>query len=251
MRTRTAVRKRRQALGAFLFLFLVAAGCSVVPEEGDFQGGLEAYSQGDYDAAMKKWRPLAENGNPHAQVNLGVMYYEGRGVRQDYEEALRWYKMAAMQGYAEGQYNLGVAYAQGKGVQQDLREAQRWYRQAAEQGYAPAQLLLAEMYYRGQATAVNYEEAAKWYRAAAEQADPMAQYILGGLYLTGPGVERDLAQAYLWLSLAAQYSNHAVVRQNSLRMKEMVAKGMTPTQLQESEERVKNWRPKNASEKTP
>ena len=54
--------------------------------------------------------------NAQAQYNLGVMYDEGRGVRQDDAEAVRWYRQAAEQGYAAAQYNLGAMYANGRGV---------------------------------------------------------------------------------------------------------------------------------------
>ena len=49
---------------------------------------------------------LAEQGNADAQYNLGVMYYNGRGVRQDYAEAVKWYRQAAEQGYPQAQYNF-------------------------------------------------------------------------------------------------------------------------------------------------
>ncbi|MBG8600869.1 sel1 repeat family protein, partial [Neisseria meningitidis] len=37
----------------------------------------------------------AERGDTQAQFNLGMMYAEGRGVRQDYAEAVRWTRQAA------------------------------------------------------------------------------------------------------------------------------------------------------------
>ena len=40
-------------------------------------------------------------GHADAQVKLGHMYFEGRGVPQDYQGALRWYLLAATQGNAE------------------------------------------------------------------------------------------------------------------------------------------------------
>src|SRR3990172_11306985 len=98
--------------GAWLLVFaLLAAGCAKLPQEEEFQAGMEAYSKGDYKTALEKWQPIAEDGHTSAQVNIGVLYYEGRGVRRGYEEAVKWYKMAAMRGHPEAEYNLGVAYA--------------------------------------------------------------------------------------------------------------------------------------------
>src|SRR5688572_20113536 len=102
-----------------VFLSLLLLGCSNVTE-ADFQEGMEAYSRGDFATALKKWKPLAEDGNPSAQTNLGVMYYQGRGLdAPNYQEALRWYRIAAMQGYPDAQFNLGLAHMEGKGVARD------------------------------------------------------------------------------------------------------------------------------------
>ena len=85
---------------------------------------------------------LAEQGYAYAQYNLGVMYENGRGVRQDYAEAVKWYRQAAAQGFADAQFNLGVMYGNGQGVRQDYAEALRWYRKATEQGHAEAQYIV-------------------------------------------------------------------------------------------------------------
>jgi TPR repeat protein len=44
---------------------------------------------------------IASNGSQvyaSAPYNLGLMYYNGKGVRQDYAEAVKWYLLAAEQG---------------------------------------------------------------------------------------------------------------------------------------------------------
>ena len=64
---------------------------------------------------------------------------------QDYEEAVKWYRKAAEQGYASAQYNLGVCYYNGKGVEQDYEEVVKWYRKAAEQGHPRAQYHLKKL----------------------------------------------------------------------------------------------------------
>ena len=74
----------------------------------DLDKGLAALQRGDHAAALKEWRPLAEQGNALAQSALGLMYYEGRGVTRDYLEAVEWYRKAAEQGNAWAQNNLGV-----------------------------------------------------------------------------------------------------------------------------------------------
>ncbi|MCZ6752525.1 MAG: tetratricopeptide repeat protein, partial [Acidobacteria bacterium] len=79
---------------------LCVLASSACREESDvnFETGMEAYSQRDYETALEKWRPLAARGHSSAQSNLGVMYYQGLGVRRNFPEALKWYRMAAVQG---------------------------------------------------------------------------------------------------------------------------------------------------------
>ena len=67
----------------------------------DFQAGVDAYNGGDYDTALKEFRPLAERGKAVAQWSLGIMYERGRSVPQDYVQAYRWYTLAAAKGLKE------------------------------------------------------------------------------------------------------------------------------------------------------
>ena len=116
----------------------------------DYDAGLKAFQAGDFQTALKEWKPLADQGHAGAQYNLGVMYAIGRGVVEDDAEAARWFRLAADQGHADAQYNLGVMYDIGRGVVEDDAEAARWYRLAADQGHAGAQNNLGLMYADGE-----------------------------------------------------------------------------------------------------
>jgi uncharacterized protein len=100
----------------------------------NFQAGLAAYNSGNYAAALREWRPLADQGNARAQLNLGFMYENGQGVPQDYADAVRWYRLAAEQGDDIAQANLGTMYGLGRGVPQDYVTAHMWYNIAAANG---------------------------------------------------------------------------------------------------------------------
>jgi len=63
----------------------------------DFQEGSAAYERRDYATALAKFRLAADRGSAEAQLNLGLMYYNGLGVQQDYKEAERRYKLAIRQ----------------------------------------------------------------------------------------------------------------------------------------------------------
>jgi TPR repeat protein len=104
-------------------LLLAANGLAL----GGVDEAAAAYKQGDYGTAVQEWRPLAEQGNSGAQLNLGYMYDNGYGVSQNYNEAIKWYRKAAEQGNHRAQYNLGLMYEGGYGVPQDNVQAHMWY----------------------------------------------------------------------------------------------------------------------------
>ena len=93
----------------------------------DFATGVTAYKSGDFETALKEWRPLADQGYADAQWALASMYQYGDGVRQNYATAFKWYKLAAEQGNAIAQNSLGEMYRQGQGVSQDRIRALMWF----------------------------------------------------------------------------------------------------------------------------
>lgn len=93
----------------------------------DFANGVTAYKSGDFETALKEWRPLASQGYSHAQWALASMYHYGDGVPQNYQTAFKWYKLAAEQGNAIAQNSLGEMYRQGQGVKQDRIRALMWF----------------------------------------------------------------------------------------------------------------------------
>ena len=59
-----------------------------------------SYEKGDYETALREFKPLAEQGNAAAQNNLGGLYEIGQGVLKDYVYAHMWLSIAAIS--AEG-----------------------------------------------------------------------------------------------------------------------------------------------------
>ena len=132
----------------------------------DYDAGLKAAQAGDFQTALKEWKPLADQGLAGAQYNLGVMYANGEGVVEDDAEAVRWYRLAADQGLADAQHNLGWMYGNGRGVVEDDAEAVRWLRLAADQGLADAQYNLGVMYANGEGVLQDNVTAHMWFNIA-------------------------------------------------------------------------------------
>ncbi len=77
---------------------------------------------------------LAENGEPRAQLALGVALEHGEGLPRSPAMARRWYCRAAAQGLREAWYNLGWMFANGRGVARDDGIARYWLQKAARAG---------------------------------------------------------------------------------------------------------------------
>ena len=121
--------QKRVVAAAVVAVILASAAVA-----GPFEDGLTAYERGDFGAAHRLVRPLAEKGDYPSQVMLGFMYEKGHGVPQDYAEAVKWYRRAAEQGAAVAQSKLGFSYALGQGVLQDYVLGHMWFALAAAQG---------------------------------------------------------------------------------------------------------------------
>lgn len=114
----------------------------------------------DYRAVSTWLHRLAEDGDAHAQLQLGLLYRDGQvgreyGIPHDLAEAGGWFLLAAEQGLAEAQVDMGRLYDRRSrfssytfggqiaedvemGPPEDLVEAYKWYSLAAAQGHPEA-----------------------------------------------------------------------------------------------------------------
>lgn len=77
---------------------LLSVGMTWAGSSEDFDA---SYARGNYAKALKIIRPLAARGNADAQSNLGVMYEQGKGVRQDFVRAHMWLNLGAVSDEAD------------------------------------------------------------------------------------------------------------------------------------------------------
>jgi len=141
-------------------LALVFAG----PAQADVKDGVDAWSRGDYSAAIRQWQGPAEKGDSDAQFNLAQAYKLGRGVSQDLAKAEQLFARAAAQGHLQAADNLGLL-----------------------------------MFQRG-----DRAGAMPYIKAASGRGDPRAHYVLGLAYFNGDGVAKNWERAYALVSLAQQ-----------------------------------------------
>ncbi len=96
--------------------------------------GQEAFNRGDYAKALHLWQQLADNGQPEAQVFVGLAYANGWGVKKNLEEASNWYMRAAENNSPSGQFLLGLHYVTTGVNQYDVRVGIKWLKRAADNG---------------------------------------------------------------------------------------------------------------------
>ena len=161
-------------------------------------------AMGEIELAFDYYLLAAEQGHPHSQFIVGMMYRDGDGTSVDHNEALNWLKKAAQGGVNEAQFNVALAYDFGRGVTKDKQQAFYWYKESAKGGVDLAQNNLAEMYREGVDIEKNPEEAARWYKKSAWQNYSPSQLKLGMAYFQGSGVYENHTESYAWILLASE-----------------------------------------------
>ena len=207
-----AIGRLLRVTGLALALLALTSG----PDRADqVSDGFAAYQHGDYLAAYRLCRPLAEQGDRDAQVIIGLMYANGRGVRQSNAAAAEWYGLAADDGQSVAQNNLGMMYAVGSGVRQ------------------------------------SYDEAAKLYRLAADQGNPRAQYNLAVAYRDGKGVAQNAPQAYMWYSLSMTAAWDPAIHEQAGKERDELAKTMSSAQVTQAQAEAAAWQPTTGASTLP
>jgi uncharacterized protein len=88
----------------------------------------------------------------------------------------------------------------------------------------------------------DYATAMRFIRPLAEQGDASAQYNLGVLYDNGLGVPQDKVRAYMWFTLSA-----AQGRDGAAAFRDLIARRMTPAQIEEAQKLTREWKPNTQS----
>ncbi|MEC7189110.1 MAG: tetratricopeptide repeat protein [Pseudomonadota bacterium] len=206
-------------LGVVLLLVLLAFQFASA-QSNRFEAGIAALQRSQYTTAFRSWLPLAEDGLPEAQLNLGHLYHEGLGVEVDYDAAFLWYQRAAESGLAEAQFNLGLLYYDGAGVPRDRQTALELFREAEAQSVAAASYMLGLEDLRGELSPLDPERCRRRVLLAARAGVPSAQFTYAMLAQSGQGgrpegsrfldfqvdrpVQGDPLVTYVWARLAQE-----------------------------------------------
>jgi cell division septation protein DedD len=142
----------------------LAIALVAVPALADVKAGVDAWSRGDFAAAVAAWQLPATQGDSDAQFDLAQAYRLGRGVRPDLARAEELFGKAAAQGHINASDYYGLL-----------------------------------LFQRGERA-----RALPYITAAADRGEPRAQYLLGIANFNGDTVPKNWVRGYALVSLARQ-----------------------------------------------
>ena len=119
---------------ALALMLLVSFSAFSAEKLESLSEGQKAFNSGDYAKALELWQKLALEGQPEAQVFVGLAYANGWGVKKNLEEASTWYMRAAENNSPSGQFLLGLHYVTTGINQYDVRVGIKWLKRAADNG---------------------------------------------------------------------------------------------------------------------
>lgn len=200
----TAIFGLRRALhcaAAATALSLACAGAA----QADYQQGLDAYLNGDYDLAIDIWKKFAVAGDVQSKQALGEVYsgaicekrelqrmnrkgYEASApeskpeevVPRNYVEGLKWYILAAFHDFGDPRY------ANPTPEEVNARIV--------------ANLCLPDV--RAEMTTADVKKAESLAAQTFERGSPRDLYVLGLMYQRGDGVQKDNQRALQMFELA-------------------------------------------------
>ncbi len=169
-----------------------------------------------------------------ARVNLGEMYYQGKGTHEDFAKAREYFEYVANNDtnaarVAVACYYLGKMWYQGNGVGADAKKSFDYFQKAARSRTSKlisilVSRYLAEMYYYGKGTEKNYGLAEfELLKLENQDVDPEARafalYHLGELcqYAIGSKREEDKPAAMGYFEKAKNQDDNLIVKDYATR----------------------------------
>lgn len=137
----------------------------------------------------------ARSGAVQAQLLLGQILLDGRGIQHDPPLAFIWFGIAARHGDAMAHNMLGRCHEHGWGCAPDPALAASHYRAAAAQSLDWGLYNLANLLATGRGVKQDHIQARMHYQQAAALGHAKSMNLLGRCYEEGVGIERNAQQA--------------------------------------------------------
>jgi uncharacterized protein len=177
---------------------------------------------------------LADQQNADAQLELALIYADGKQVPQDYTQAAKYFSVCPL---LEAKYHLANLYLEGLGVPRDTKKGLDLLKKAS--AFVPAaSLKLADLYWHGSFVKQSYKEAAAIYEKmiileSSSPEMPRAIYMMGLASRDGLGVKKDHNSACMYFILAAALGSPDAVKEAS--------QSCSPGDLEKAKEMAQAW----------
>jgi uncharacterized protein len=171
---------------------------------GEWWQGLVQQAADESQSFLRTYAAAAQ-GDADAELQLGIDYLTGVGVRKDRVQATSLFQQAAGKGQLECQCLAAAISASDDDwtIPAEMKLAGDLCLNAANHGSADAQLVLSAFYTMGRGVPKDATQAAFWHRKAAEMGRRDAEFLLAYDYERGNGVPVDTAQSLIWMRKAA------------------------------------------------
>jgi TPR repeat protein len=130
--------------------------------------------EGKHKEAFTIMLDLAKKNYPIAKHNVALSYLYGLGVEKDEKSANFWLHEAVKNGVIDAQTELGLSYYQGRGIIKNLDKAQNLWLLSSEKNDEYAQFNLASLYVEQG----KIKKAYFWFKEALKNAHPKAKSAL-------------------------------------------------------------------------
>lgn len=162
--------------------------------------------RGQNGEGLRLIQRAADAGSSEGQHRLALVFANGEaGVPRNDSRAAELFEKAAEKGHRRAQLNLGTLYFRGRGVPRDLIQARAWLEKAAADGDPYATYALGRaMSESAPPAAADPVRAADLFRRAAEKGHMLAALRYGMALSEGAGVKKDTIAAERWLLQARE-----------------------------------------------
>jgi len=158
----------------------------------------------EYDKAVYYLEKAKAQDNVESINLLGVCASNGLGMAKDHIKAFNLFETAAQKGLSSAMNNLGLMYYEGSGVKKSIKLSNEWQTKAAEKGNENAMLTMGIRYIQGKEITKDEKKAFQLFEQLSERKNPEGYSWLGVMYKLGIYVDRDLLTAKKNLELAIE-----------------------------------------------
>ena len=159
------------------------------------------YPTSDFVAARECYEKC--EGNPYAQICLGLLYMNAQGVEEDMERAKELFQSAVDQGCVEGY----CGFASIARAENDYATALEYYNKALEGTetlfITSIMNIIGNMYCNGNGVEQDYSKALEWFEKGADLRSRVSMFNVGYMYYGGYGVEQDCSKALVFFEKSA------------------------------------------------